>query len=379
MFISEIFSQHPGIEAFEDDPDLVIQEGNADADAVRAIQKALIILGYDQPGFGVDGDIRGETSEAISKYRVDRQLPPGVAQVTQSVAALMDREVAFLEGSADIGPGLERAAFRDPLMAQVFDRQLGTSFAQGVMDSLEFGNKLCFRITALLEDLTLAQAMGHAVEPFLFADYKKQFLSGDLFLDTVKSPQKAYHDFLKRNHPNAPSFILKVSRGVRPDIASHREDPPTFYELKPDSPSGLAKGIAKVRVLTFGYRLAFSNPYVPGTGFTPTSPIVLGPLFGPQGENMRLTLNFRRCAPGLILYWFCVDGDYVLYFNRARLAAGILAIFVALLQAALAAGVIAGITAEVAAVISAAVAAIQAIAAELALVLPIVTMALNPA
>ena len=64
----------------------------------------------------------------------------------------------------------------------------------------------------------------------------------------------------------------------------------------------------------------------------PTPEIVLGRFLTPQGEKLDLILSVRAKAPGLLFWELCVKGDYVLYFNRVRLAAGIAALLVALAE-----------------------------------------------
>jgi hypothetical protein len=71
----------------------------------------------------------------------------------------------------------------------------------------------------------------------------------------------------------------------------------------------------------------------------------------------------------MILYRICVRGDYVNYFNRVRLIAGILAILVALAPEILAVGAEAG---EVAAFRE----ALLALAAQFRVIIPILSPAL---
>jgi hypothetical protein len=52
----------------------------------------------------------------------------------------------------------------------------------------------------------------------------------------------------------------------------------------------------------------------------------------PAPMNLSAVLHCRRPTPGLIFRELCIKGDYVQYFNRVRLAAGLLAILVLLAE-----------------------------------------------
>ena len=78
---------------------------------------------------------------------------------------------------------------------------------------------------------------------------------------------------------------------------------------------------------------------MPGRRYTPTREILLTPMVGPNGERLQPILELRRPVRGLIFWTLCLKGDYVEYFNRARLVAGLLAILIALAEVAAAAAV----------------------------------------
>jgi Putative peptidoglycan binding domain len=91
-----------------------------------------------------------------------------------------------------------------------------------------------------------------------------------------------------------------------PDIITH--EPPgrtEFYEIKPNSASGIDKGIDKI--LWFE-PICDSElmPYIAGRQYDPDVRILL---FGgsAMGNPVRITLHFKRDRPGLLLYDFCVD------------------------------------------------------------------------
>ena len=85
-------------------------------------------------------------------------------------------------------------------------------------------------------------------------------------------------------------------------------------------------------------------PYQAGRNYEPTD-VVLGRFLTPEGEKLDLILALRRQAPGLIFYTLCVKGDYVAYFNRVRLAAGIAALLVAMSEVLVPAAELVGVLA----------------------------------
>ncbi len=75
-------------------------------------------------------------------------------------------------------------------------------------------------------------------------------------------------------------------------------------------------------------------------------------MVGPAGEHIQPVLELRRPVRGLIFWTLCLKGDYVEYFNRVRLTAGLLAILIALAEVAAAAAVTAAEVEAVAAIIA---------------------------
>jgi hypothetical protein len=103
------------------------------------------------------------------------------------------------------------------------------------------------------------------------------------------------------------------------------------------SPAGVSAGLAKGVQLKSNYE-GNGFPYKPGKSYKPSTKISLGEFVTPEGERIEVFIQPLRLLPGLIFYRFCVGGDFVRYFNRVRLAAGILAILVALAPELLEAG-----------------------------------------
>jgi hypothetical protein len=132
----------------------------------------------------------------------------------------------------------------------------------------------------------------------------------------------------------------------RPDILTHRS-PREWYEIKPASIPGAIGAWIKFNSIIADYAVR-GLPYLPGTAYVPTAEIFLAGFVTPAGESLEVVLEPRRRAPGLIFWTLCIKGDYVAYFNRVRLAAGILAILVALAMVLLPAAEAAAVAAAVA-------------------------------
>lgn len=79
-----------------------------------------------------------------------------------------------------------------------------------------------------------------------------------------------------------------------------------FYEVKPNSSSGVAKGDAKIAHVHALYQ-SLGLPYVPGTQWRPDTKIRLfsGSLMGVEVD---VYFHFFRLQPGLIVYEVCVEG-----------------------------------------------------------------------
>ena len=211
-----------------------------------------------------------------------------------------------------------------------------------MLDFLELGDKFCFRLSFIAGGPG-AQIVGRLVEGPIFEDFcgKHGGRTPQDFLDAGSSTD--YVNFLIAQHPAAdPARLRELGARRRPDILSNRA-PAEWYEIKPFS---IAGGIAAIRKLNSipGDYAARGLPYLPGASYVPSDEIPLATLIGDAGEELRIICEARRVAPGLIFWTLCVKGDFVKYFNRVRITAGILAILVALapeiLEAAEAAAVV---------------------------------------
>jgi peptidoglycan hydrolase-like protein with peptidoglycan-binding domain len=314
------------------------------SDSVALIQQALVVVGAELPHAGADGAFGPETGAAVSAFKAHRGILPSDPVVGRGTIAGLDRELSFLDGRDDPGFVDDRALLvREPFTAGVLDAvHPDRGIGERVLEFFEFGDQFCFSMSmAVLDAPLLAGFVGRYVEPKIAADFCLR--AGpcspvDDFFDLVNSPAP-YRTFLAGHNPTVPpDTIAAIAAGRRPDIISHRPGGiPEWYEIKPLSPSGVVAGLAKGNDLKSTYATN-GLPYVPGKTYQPRELIPLGRFVTPEGEQLELLCEARRLLPGLIFYRLCLRGDYVRYFNRVRLAAGILAIIAALAPELLALG-----------------------------------------
>ncbi|MGP4114926.1 peptidoglycan-binding domain-containing protein [Streptomyces sp. 4N509B] len=344
------------------------------SESVGLVQQALVATGFPLPEFGVDRAFGTETGTAVSAFKTDRGLQPSDPVVGTGTITRLDAELAYLEG---LDPPAARTDVKrltgEPFTAGVVEvLHPDLDITSRVLDFFELGDRICFSMSmAVLDAPQLASFVGRFVEPHITKDFctRSGPCGADDFFDIINSPAP-YTAFLRAHNPGiSPSVVDAVGAGVRPDILSHRpERQAEWYEIKPLSPGGVSEGIGKGVRLRSGYE-GNGFPYRPGKLYTPSGLITLGEFVTPEGERIEVSIEPRRLLPGLIFYRFCVSGDFVSYFNRVRLAAGILAILAALAPELLAAAATAE---EVAAFVQ----LVRSIAAGLGLALPALSRAL---
>ncbi|MEY9987992.1 hypothetical protein ABIE67_000024 [Streptomyces sp. V4I8] len=345
------------------------------SDSVGLVQQALVTVGFKLPDFGVDRSFGPETGAAVTAFKEDRALQPSDPVVGKGTITRLDTELAYLQG-LDTPQALSdrKLLVSEPFTAGVLESVHPDIDITGkVLQFFELADTLCFSMSmAVLDAPQLASFVGRFVEPHINKDFCRRngpCSPANDFFDTANSAA-LYTDFLRVHNPAIdPSVIATVGAGVRPDIVSHRPGQQAeWYEIKPLSPAGVSAGLAKGVKLRSNYETnAF--PYRPGRAYTPSAKITLGEFVTPEGERLEVFIEPRRLLPGLIFYRFCVGGDFVRYFNRVRLVAGILAILVALAPELLEVGAAAE---EAAAFIS----LLRSIAAEVGAVLPSLSPAL---
>ena len=368
---------------FVPDPDLAtVAAGRGGTDdlpqeAVRRVQEALLVAGHELPRAGVDGTLNPETDQALRTFARDRDLPAAPERAPALTPALLrrlDYEQAFSEGNVGAAmvndlPLLRRDPALGALVGQYsptgagLEKQLLTLIAEAA----QLGDTICMRLSMGLDARVAGEFSELVAEPKIFADFTKKMLGKRTLADFFDEDKSfvGYREYLIRNNPGKSTIALRISRKTRPDIMTHR--PPVFewYEIKPMSAAGIRSAIEKYVLLTPGYPL-LGYPYTPGDRYVPTHHIPLTKLVSDHGEKLDVYLEVLRPMPALIFWTLCFTGDYVRYFNRVRLVAGLLAILAALAAEAAAAAS----TAVVVARASALLAQIQFLAATLGLALP---------
>jgi peptidoglycan hydrolase-like protein with peptidoglycan-binding domain len=345
-----------------------------ESDSVALIQEALVAVGFSLPNAGVDGSFGAETGTAVSAFKSSRGLSPTDPVVGVGTSNRLDLEVAYLEGStADTVLRDTRALALDPYQAGFLEVSLGdTNLGQRVIDFFEFGDRICFRLSFALSGSAAQWMSEEIVEPLVFTDYRSKqapVTSADFF-DNSKS-STPYVNFLLAQHPTIdPDRLRDLGGKTRPDILRHRTPGSEWYEIKPASIAGAIGAFKKFLQIPKNY-LEVGLPYLPGTRYTPTEDIPIAKFITPEGEKLDVIVHLFRRAPGLIFWELCIKGDYVQYFNRVRLVAGILAIIALLAELAVAAAA----SAEAAATAAAVLAALRQLALEFGLVLPILQQA----
>lgn len=320
------------------------------SDSVARIQQALLMLGANLPESGIDGTFGTETGLAVSAFKESRGLSPSDPVVGVGTTKRLDLEIAYLENNTDVLDEVvnePRILASDPFFAGILDKfNPARGIPEKIFQFFELSDELCFPLGPVFEQI--ASTMGKLVEPKIEADYCKLQppCTGDDFFDR-RNTSEDYTNFLRDYNPSiSEDKILSTGSSVRPDILRHRNDQPEWHEIKPLSPTGLRDWLAKATILRINYGGVF--PYKQGKIYTPSSEISFGPFITDVGENLELFIEPRRPVPGMILYRICVRGEYVRYFNRVRLIAGILAIVATLapelLDAAAIEGVLEGIS-----------------------------------
>ncbi|RZI85237.1 MAG: hypothetical protein EOP38_05680 [Rubrivivax sp.] len=144
-----------------------------------------------------------------------------------------------------------------------------------------------------------------------------------------------YAAFLVSKHPglSAEQLTRLSDNGLVkiPDLATFA--PPVrseFYEVKPNSSSGVAAGKVKIANIHALYQ-SLGLPYVPGMQWNPNTRITIfsGSLLGLEVD---VYFHFFKLQPGLVVYEVCVEGRGRPLTN-AEIAAVAAAVLIALIVA----------------------------------------------
>ncbi len=158
-----------------------------------------------------------------------------------------------------------------------------------------------------------ASVFGEIAENMICADFMMQNAAAARAIFQDHHNPAAYLYFLAKNNPQFTEQMQRdfyrrlYSAGLMrvPDLLIHSAEK-AFYEIKPESASGMRKGIEKVGTLSGVYRY-YRLPYIAGTMFRPRNHTV-----ALAGTALRATLNVRRSAPGLIMYTLCLEVNGVM-------------------------------------------------------------------
>ena len=156
-----------------------------------------------------------------------------------------------------------------------------------------------------------ASVFGGVAEEIIWADFVASYPIGGMEVFRDDHNPASYLLFLVANNryfSKAQQTLfyqrLREEQLMRiPDFMVHKPTEKAFYEVKPDSTSGLAAGIEKVGFLQATYTF-FRLPYVSGRLFSPKDHTV-----ALMGSALKATLKVRRAAPGLLLYKLCLESN----------------------------------------------------------------------
>ena len=156
-----------------------------------------------------------------------------------------------------------------------------------------------------------ASVFGSVAENIIQADFCRQYacMSGNVFMDSNNPAAYLYFLASKNPHFTQEKQIDYFERawGQKlakvPDFLVHMPGEQVFYEVKPDSTSGIGAGVDKLGKLlaTYGY---YSLPYTMGIRYRPNSHRVAF-----LGGRLTVELRVRMAHQGLIVYKLCLKSD----------------------------------------------------------------------
>ena len=159
-----------------------------------------------------------------------------------------------------------------------------------------------------------ASVFGAVAENIIQADFCRQYScqSGSVFIDN--NNPAAYLYFLASKNPHFTqeqqmdyfrrAWAQKLAKV--PDFLVHTPGEQVFYEVKPDSTSGISAGVDKLGKLLAAYGY-YALPYALGTRYRPNSHQVAF-----LGGRLTVELRVRMAHQGLIVYKLCLKSEQVL-------------------------------------------------------------------
>ena len=129
-----------------------------------------------------------------------------------------------------------------------------------------------------------------------------------------------YTTFLSERNPRiSVSHLLSMRRNLGgddggslfkiPDIATDTRAIKQFYEIKPNSSTGVIAGDDKVANIV-AFNDYFKLPYSPGTFWQPDNRILLyDGILESVGFRVKVFYHYFQIQPGLIVYELCIEAD----------------------------------------------------------------------
>lgn len=138
-----------------------------------------------------------------------------------------------------------------------------------------------------------------------------------------------YLAFLKMNNPKlSVSQLLDMRKSLRsekgsltkiPDIMTHDGELREFYEIKPNNPDGVTKGVDKIANIKAFLDFFGLRSYGAGIGWKPDTKILLFEGHLPEllptmsiPVKIKVFFHFKWLVPGLVVYEICVEPDLAL-------------------------------------------------------------------
>jgi Domain of unknown function (DUF4157) len=260
-----------------------------------------------------------EAATVASAFTTQSAHPPISSYLTPTLARSTDEQL----GSAEHSPAIRSSKHSvTSLEAQKEEGDTNQSSAAIF--------PICFAPSVFFTPL-VAAGFGLLAEKMIEKDYCDQMgcKAGENYFDpSLGGFDKRYASFIIQNNPlltRSKRAILRISPMRRPDILTHAPSRQEYYEIKPNSISGLISGLEKLIEIKAIYHF-FSLPYIAGTGYTPTSKIPLIS-FAVGNTPVEAFIGVHRSRAGLIRYDLCLRTNWA----KVALAAAIAALIILLI------------------------------------------------
>jgi hypothetical protein len=159
-----------------------------------------------------------------------------------------------------------------------------------------------------------ASAFGAVAEELIYVDFHSKYAGGPTELFRDANNPSSYLYFLAINNPHftqprQEDYYRRLrgeGLGRIPDFLVHKAVEKAFYEVKPDSASGITAGVDKVGTLMAVYAY-YQLPYKAGSTYTPRDQTI-----AQLGNALKAILRVRRAAEGLLVYKICLESNGII-------------------------------------------------------------------